>query len=90
MAKKDKANPYKNKMTLQEVAHAEEYFYYVQCGEDTIVHNGKQTFKKDRAEEIYWDMLAHVKHMRANGSKEERRQAYFGLLNFHMHKLRLH
>lgn len=86
--KKDR-NPYINR-SLKEVLHAEETFYYIQLGEEVPTQGGIHTFGKDYTESMFWEIMTALRDMKDNGSKEEKKEAQMGLLNFKMHKLRIH
>lgn len=83
-------NIFRSKLTLEEIAFAEANHYYIQVGEDTVEYQGRQTFSKDRAEYLFFELLESMKHMAKKGNKQEKQTAIFGLLNFRICPVRLH
>jgi len=77
-------------MTPEEVAYAESRFSYLQIGQETVSLNGKFTFTNDKAEYLFWEYLESLRHMSKFGTDDDKRTAYEGLVNFRLHKLRLH
>lgn len=82
-------NPYIN-MTVEEVAHAESTFYYLQVGDETVEFQGKQTFSKQRSEYLFWELMNSLRHMVDHGEQSDQQTAILGLLHFHVHPLRIH
>lgn len=85
-----KRNPYINKMSEDQVAKAEATFFYLQVGEETAEYHGKQTFTKDKAEYLFWELMDSMRQMVEEGNAEDQRIARYGLLNFRVHALRIH
>lgn len=86
---RNKNNPYIN-MTLEEVADAESKFFYIQVGDEVVEYDGRLTFSKKRAENLFYELRNSLSHMIKEGDSEEQTTALDGLKNFHIHPLRIH
>lgn len=84
-----KKNPYIN-VTLEEVAHAEAKFFYIQVGGEIVEYNGRLTFSKEKADYLFYELQNNLVHMVSKGTDEERNTALTGLKNFRVHPLRIH
>jgi hypothetical protein len=90
MAEKNEKSPYKNH-SIEEVVAVETGFYYIQIGEDMFEsESGKLAFNKDRAESIYTKVWEGIKHMKKEGTEQERKDAENILLHFRIIPLRFH
>lgn len=83
-------NPYINNMKLEDIAHVEANHWYIQVGEETVEFNGRHTFTKERAEYLFYELLASMIDMSKNGNAQDRKIAKTGMCNFRMHALRIH
>lgn len=77
--------------TAEEVMAIEAAHYYIQIGDEMLEsETGKLSFTKDRAEQLFDQVLESLKHMRKFGTPEEKEDARKCLLNFRIWPLRIH
>ena len=68
-------NPYVN-LTLSQVKDAEERYFYLQVGDEIPIYNNKHTFSKDMAEELFYELMESLRHMKDNGNQRDRVDAH--------------
>lgn len=88
MAKKKK-NPYIS-LSLEQVADAEANYFVIQIGHELFSDNGKMSFKKTKAENIYFDLLEGIGDMINSKDEIERQDAFAILCHFRILPLRVH
>lgn len=77
--------------TIEEVMAIESMHYYIQIGTEMLeTETGKTSFKKERAENLFKNAMDSLRYLRSNGTEVEKEEALECLLNFKIHKLRIH
>lgn len=88
MAKKKK-NPYVS-ISPEQLADAEANYFVIQIGHEFFVDNGKMSFKKNKAENIYFDLLEGIGDMLTSKDEVERQEAFSILCHFRLIPVRVH
>lgn len=83
-------SPYKQH-SVEDVVKAETGNYYIQIGDGLFEsEQGKFSFSKDKAEAFFQQIMDGLIEMIKTGSQEDKKEAMFCLMNFHILPLRFH
>ena len=82
---------FQNGYSIEEVMAVEAGKYVIQVGNDLLTsETGKMAFDKDRADELYEQVLIGLKDMKKSNNQQEKDDALYCLKHLRMFPLRIH